>query len=76
MDTPIVDARTCREKQDEAINDLREQAADLREAIHLLRARVAALEAASPIVAVPILGTLDASTRLHITATNLPEVHR
>jgi hypothetical protein len=46
--TPIRDVRTCREKQDAAIADLREEVADIREALHLLRARVAALEARHP----------------------------
>jgi hypothetical protein len=40
------DLRASRQLQDAAIAELREQVADLREALHPLRARVAALEAA------------------------------
>lgn len=42
--TPIRDVSTCREKQDAAIENLREQVSDMREALHLLRLRVIGLE--------------------------------
>jgi hypothetical protein len=45
IDAPIRRPQTCEQKHDATIAELHEQMGDMREALHLLRARVAALEA-------------------------------
>ena len=79
MTNDTVDTRTCRERQDEAIDRLVAQADLVAEVSQFLlsemtslRARVAALEAAT--VAVPILGSVDSATGAVTWTGQPPEV--